>query len=294
MALLIPLMEGNAKAGISGMSDCTGFHALLVLPFNVPLWGGKHGATFLRMNRFLSLCAFSFIFFLASAGSDHIILRDGREADVKLFQVTDQKVTYSLSQKNSSERKEVPSSDVYMVYIEKQGNVYFDREGRRTTGETTKADPRKFDTIYLVEGGEIPAENIRISSDEVNFTVSKKHSGWSNLKNFFSGEKNVSAESSISKSKIFMIRYRSGMIDIITPIDLPVEPKVAETPEVEQEPEFKVVFHSVETGETLTSIAEKYNVTPEQIIEWNDLPARRGNKVRLKADMQLMIYQPNK
>ncbi len=29
MALLIPLMEGNAKAGISGMSDCTGFHALI-------------------------------------------------------------------------------------------------------------------------------------------------------------------------------------------------------------------------------------------------------------------------
>ncbi len=245
-------------------------------------------------HRFISLCAFFLISFLALAGSDHIIFRDGREADVKLYQVTDQKVTYTLSEKNGSERKEVPSSDLYMVYIEKQGNVYFDRKGQRTTGESARVDPRKFDTIYLVEGGEIPAENIRISSDDVHFSVSKKRSGRFSLKNLFSGEKNESQENCLSKDKIFMIRYRSGMIDIITPVDLPVEPEVVEKPEVEPEPEFKVIFHAVEAGETLTSIAGKYNVTPEQIIEWNDLPARRGKKVRLKADMQLMIYLPNK
>lgn len=246
------------------------------------------------MNRFISLCAFSFLSLLAFAGSDHIILRDGTEADVKLYQVTDRKVVYSLSKKENAGRKEIPSSDVYMVYIEKQGNIYFDRNGQRTTGESAKVDPRKSDTIYLIEGAEIPAENIRISSDHVHFSVSKKRSGLSGLKDLFSGNRNESDESSISKDKVFMIRYRSGMIDIITPIDLPVEPEVTEAPDTEPEPEFKVVFHSVEAGETLTSIAEKYNVTPEQIMEWNDLPARHGKKVRLKTDMQLMIYQPNK
>ena len=36
----------------------------------------------------------------------------------------------------------------------------------------------------------------------------------------------------------------------------------------------------------------KYNVTPEQIIEWNDLPQKTKPTTPLTTGMQIMIYQP--
>lgn len=181
-----------------------------------------------------------------------------------------------------------------MVYIDKQGNIYFDRDGKRTTGEAVKVDPRKFDVIYLVEGGELPADNIRITQETVKFDVNRKTVGNSGLKNIFSGGNKRTEELELPKNNVFMIRYRSGITDILTPIDQPTEPEKPAEEDKTDEPEFKVIFHSVEPGETLKSVAEKYNVSPEQIKEWNDLPSRQSPSTRLKPDMQLMIYQPNK
>lgn len=224
------------------------------------------------------------------AGSDHIILRNGQESDVTLYQINDTRVVFSYDKKKHSQRHEIPSTDVYMVYIEKQGNVYFDREGKRTTGEPERADPMKYDVIYLTEGGEIPASNVRITSDDIRFDITKKNSD-GGLKRLFSG-KDVE-EQRLEKERVFMVRYRNGMSDVITAIDTPLpEPEPVEPQEESSEPEFVVVFHSVIRGETLAKIAEQYKVKTEQLIEWNDLPSRYKPNTPLKQDMQLMIYQP--
>ena len=93
-----------------------------------------------------------------------------------------------------------------------------------------------------------------------------------------------------------MIKYKSGMSDIITPIEI-VETNVNETDtikEEKQEPQFVVMFHSVAKGENLQNLSSKYNVTTEQIIEWNDLPKKTNPNNPLTVGMQLMIYQPKK
>jgi LysM repeat protein len=89
-----------------------------------------------------------------------------------------------------------------------------------------------------------------------------------------------------------MIRYKSGMVDIITPIDQP-EP----TPEPEAtsaEPQLVVVFHEVKRGDTLEKVAKTYNVTVEDLRDWNDISQKTKSTGLLSVGMQLMIYQPKK
>lgn len=63
----------------------------------------------------------------------------------------------------------------------------------------------------------------------------------------------------------------------------------AET-EKHEENELQVVFHRVIKGETLSSIAQKYDVAVTDIISWNDLPAKFKPTAKLQPDMQLMLY----
>ena len=244
------------------------------------------------MRRAIASLVVSFLSLSVFAGSDHIILRNGQERDVTLYQINDTRVVFSYDKKKNSERHEIPSTDVYMVYIEKQGNVYFSRDGKRTTGEPERVDPSKFDVIYLTEGAEIPARNVRITADDVRFDVHKKDAqNKSGLKRFF-GSMDIE-ELRLEKERVFMVRYRNGMSDIITAIDTPLpEPEPEKQEETSSEPEFVVVFHSVVRGETLAKLAEQYNVTVQELIEWNDLPTRQKPTTPLKSDMQLMIYQP--
>lgn len=220
---------------------------------------------------------------------DHIIFRDGSERDVKLYQVTDARIVFGPADAKGVITEEVPSSDVYMVYIEQHGNVYVLPDGKRVSGESQRADPKKQDVIYLVKGAEIGVDNVAVSDDMVNFSMKKKKGGMSGL----FGKTTVS-EGAFEKSDVFMIRYRSGMVDIITPIIAAPEPvqPVDTVPEAPKQPQFTVVFHAVVKGETLDKIASAYNVTPAQIIEWNDLSPRTKKSALLAAGTQLMIYQP--
>ena len=176
-----------------------------------------------------------------------------------------------------------------MVYIEKQGNVYITPDGKRFTGESKRADAKRNDVIYLIRGVEIAADNIKISENNIHYSVKSKGAGITGL----IGKGNIS-EVILDKSEVFMIRYRSGMSDIITPIEI-VEESVSDTTTVEnQQPQFIVIFHAVSKGENLEKLSSKYNVTPEQIIEWNDLPQKTKPTSSLTVGMQLMIYQPKK
>lgn len=95
---------------------------------------------------------------------------------------------------------------------------------------------------------------------------------------------------------MFLIKYKDGTKDKLSDISLkkqesPVAVEETVDEPVEEEP-LQVVFHSVSKGETLSSVAKKYGVTVDEIIEWNDLPAKLKANSRLQADMQLMIYKP--
>lgn len=241
------------------------------------------------MRRFITILGFLFLTISTCSAYDHIIFRNGREADVKLYQMTDDKIIYAYIGDNVGTQHEVSSREVYMVYIEKQGNVYMTPDGKHFTGESKRANAKRFDVIYLVKGAEIAAENIKITEDNIHYSVKSKSAG---IKGFI-GKMDIT-EAVLAKSEVFMIRYRSGMSDIITPVEITEVNKTDTLSVQKQEQLFIVVFHSVAKGENLQEISSKYNVTSEQIIEWNDLPKKTNPNNPLTVGMQLMIYQPKK
>lgn len=239
------------------------------------------------MKHYITLLGFIFLTISTCMGHDHIIFRNGRETDAKLYQITDNKIVYGYIGDKTGAQHEIASKDVYMVYIEKQGNVYITPDGKRITGESKRADAKRNDVIYLVRGAEIATDNIKITENDIHYLVKSKAS---NLKELMS--KATTSETVLSKSEVFMIRYRSGMADIITPIEFVEKIKPDTTVIEKQQPQFIVVFHAVVKGDNLEKLSFKYNVTPEQIIEWNDLPQKTKPTTPLTTGMQIMIYQP--
>lgn len=240
------------------------------------------------MKRLLSVVFVISFLSLHSLALDHIILRNGQEFDVKLHQITNDNVVFSPNGSKTVARESIPTKDVYMVSIEKQGNVYLTEDGKRITGEPNRVDPKKYDAIYLVSGGEIGAKSISLTEEEVKYIPLKK----SNILGSLFGGSEENGIQTLKNKDVFMIRYKSGMTDIITPIDkvdAPVEEVKEEEP---QTPQYVVLFHAVTKGQDLKTIAEKYGVTVQQIIDWNDLPQRSKPTAPLTVGMQLMIYQP--
>lgn len=246
-----------------------------------------------KYRRLFTLCCVACAAITTSVAQDHIIFRNGIESDVKLYQINDEKVVYSYIGDKTNSLHEAPSNTLYMVYINKQGNVYITPDGKRITGETKRADVKHKDVIYLVKGAEIAVDGVQITETHIRYTVKNKSKG---IKLGLIGNGLIrnggSSEALLEKSEVFMIRYKSGMVDIITPIENMAE-NTADTITTEnKQPQYVVVFHAVAKGENLNGIASKYNVTPEQIAEWNDLPARIKPTTVLTTGMQLMIYQP--
>ena len=75
------------------------------------------------MKQHITFWAFLFLSVSTSMAYDHIIFRNGRETDAKLYQMTDDKITYGYIGDNIGTQHEVSLKEVYMVFIEKQGNV---------------------------------------------------------------------------------------------------------------------------------------------------------------------------
>ncbi len=222
---------------------------------------------------------------------DHIILRNGQAFDVKLHQITDDAVLYRLNGDNDAAMESTPSKDVYMVYIEKQGNVYLTPDGKRITGESDRVDRKKFDAIYLVSGQEVGAKNIKVTEDAVIYTPVKKGGLLSNI----IGSSNSGGRRAFSLPEVFMIRYKSGMTDVITPLEIAEEPQeeIKEIKETKKEDSRHIIFyHTVTKGESLKKIAGLYNATISQIIDWNGLPKNSQPNTPLTQGTQLTIYLP--
>ncbi len=81
-----------------------------------------------------------------------------------------------------------------------------------------------------------------------------------------------------------------------TPIDqekpprtLPTPQKVDKVQETNLEEEGDLIVHTVKRGETMTTIAKQYNISPEQIIKWNLLKT-----MVVKPGQELYIYVKTK
>ena len=221
-----------------------------------------------------------------SAQNDLIILRNGREANVSIVQVNDREVIYKESDKKNSAEFTAPNSEIYMLKFAKRGNVYVMPDGTRITGEN-QTIPRDADVVYLVSGKEIPAYELRVMKDRISFLLKKNKN-----------TKVIPIAEVLPRTDVFMIRYSDGTKDILTDITLQQHATNEETViqqetpgnEIDDDDELQVVFHRVVKGETISSIAQKYNVAENDIISWNDLPAKFKPTARLQPDMQLMLY----
>ncbi len=243
------------------------------------------------MRSIISIIVCAFISISTCMAQDHIIFRNGTERDIKLYQINNEKLVFKNVGK-AGIMQEVPSTDVYMVYIEKQGNIYITPDGKRITGEPKRADVKHKNVIYLIQGAEIAVEDIIIKENHIAYSIKAAKKGHLGLK------RGIAPYGEFDKADVFMIRYKSGLIDVITPAEKKAEPVVDTEPDTKVEeqgqPEYVVLFHAVEKGETLNKIAKTYNVTPEEIVEWNDLPSRLKPTSPLGAGTQLLIYQPKK
>lgn len=223
---------------------------------------------------------------LYAAQHDLILLRNGMEAEAIVELVDDNEIIFRIDKKSPSQTIDI--HEVYMIKFAKRGNVYITPDGKRITGENQVID-KDADVIYLVSGGEVPAYNLKVSDYHVSFLANKPKN-----------KKVIPIAQTLSRSDVFLIKYKDGTKDKLSDISVkkvveshPVESEIETSTELQEEP-LQVVFHSVSKGETLASVAKKYGVGTDEIIEWNDLPAKLRPNSRLQLDMQLVIYLKTK
>ena len=212
---------------------------------------------------------------------DLLMLRSGDEIFGKVDRVSKTEAVMNIAkecrpyydQMNGVAR--IPVSDLYMIKYKERGNVYFNEDGTRITGENRKLD-KTANLIYLTTGREIPAWDVNFGAQEVSYSDARRDG----------------KRTSIASDEIFLIKYIDGSKDIITSIEKK-EP-VEEKKETDNTPQFKVIFHTVQQGETIASIAEKYGVTNADIREWNEFSPKQKDNGRLPVGKQLMIQQPIK
>lgn len=219
-----------------------------------------------------------------SSKNDIIMLRDGSSVEAKIQQISGKSVKFK-NETSGVKLDELPVTDIYMIKYAKRGNVFFTKEGNRKTGEVNEADSRAT-LIYTTDYREIPAYDLEFDVDKIIYRSQK-----ANKKN------PQPARHVLGLFQVFMIIYPDGTSEIVTELDkVPsyTEPEQKTAAAAAQQEELlKVVFHAVRQGETLQAIADRYDVTPEQIVEWNELPATTKAASRLKPGQQLMIYVKN-
>lgn len=231
-----------------------------------------------------------------------IITREGDVMEVEITQYNPVGIKYMLRKAEHS----LPYSDIYMIYTKSQGNRYVNSDGQLISGEATKAST-SYDVVYLVNGGEKSVVVKSMLPTEIVFelTPDDKKALESAAKQMQKGkvardERVMAAAEHADDDKVFlrdhvfMIIHKGGVTEIITPLP-PVGSDAQAvqsqtTPKEEVEPILELKYHRVEKGQTLDTISEMYDVTPADIIEWNDLPQSTKASAQLPIGTQLIIY----
>lgn len=235
---------------------------------------------------------FVIIFFLIThlftntcQAQDLIIMTNGDELYGKVEKIINNVVTISPTKnsKSSNGTETIDARDIYMIKYKERGNVYILSDGRRNTGENQKIG-KDADIIYLLSGMEIPAWYTKMEYGVVHYYNDK------NKKN--------AKQRIVNSNQIFLIKYADGSRDVINDLSAmrheereKEEMAKKQKNENKEAPQYKVVFHTVKSGETLNSIADLYKVTIPQIREWNEISSAIKDNSKLKTGTQLMIQQ---
>lgn len=218
-------------------------------------------------------------------GGDKIMLRDGTMLDAKIQQITQTSVRFK-NETTGVKLDELPLTDIYLIKSSKRGNLFFTQDGRRKTGESIDIDP-KATVIYTTDFREIPVYSIEFDVDKIIYQTSKPD------------RKNPQPlRKVIPQSIVFMVVYPDGTSDIFTDLtkDQTYVPQTTAAPTEEKgqtEDDLKVVFHTVKQGDTIASIANRYDVSAADLREWNEIGSKTRDTAPLKPGQQLMLYVKN-
>lgn len=148
--------------------------------------------------------------FCANA-QDMLLLRNGNEIQCKVEMISNGIVSY---QENGT-RLQMPTTQLYMIKYEKRGNAFFNSEGEssyKSESTTTKLSKKDI-AIYLCDGNEIIASEVKVSNENIDYKSSNKKS-WNAITGILPIKKSGDW-SSLPKEKVFLIRYFDGTRDVI-------------------------------------------------------------------------------
>lgn len=223
--------------------------------------------------------------FLANA-QDMILLRNGDEIQCKVDMISNGIVSY---QENGT-RSQMPTTQLYMIKYEKRGKAFFNSEGESNyNSESTSAKLSKKDiAIYLCDGGEIIASEVKFSDDNIDYKASNKKKWNAIIPIKKSGEWN-----SLAKEKVFLIRYFDGSREVINDLQ-----KIEEQARMNALPKVKHPFVPINKDENYPCPAEIklndgnsisviiYDMEREYVHyrkkEWQDGPIFRMQRMKIK------------
>lgn len=220
---------------------------------------------------------------LPALSKDLVIFRTGDEYTGSISEITPKEITFKpdilIDAENVVEQNGVVKLDpaqLYLVKIEGRGNYYFNSDGKRMLGEMQDR-PDDVDAIYLLSGREILSYRTVFSGDKILAQTQKKK--------FL---KKSAQETEILAQDIFFIRYKDGRREFFN--ELEVKQIEEEQPAPEPKQEIKVKLYTTVKGDTLIAIAQKNNVTVDQLKEWNEFPAGYAETKKFPVGEQIMIY----
>jgi hypothetical protein len=223
--------------------------------------------------------------FLANA-QDMILLRNGDEIQCKVDMISNGIVSY---QENGT-RSQMPTTQLYMIKYEKRGKAFFNSEGESNyNSESTSAKLSKKDiAIYLCDGGEIIASEVKFLDDNIDYKASNKKKWNAIIPIKKSGEWN-----SLAKEKVFLIRYFDGSREVINDLQ-----KIEEQARMNALPKVKHPFVPINKDENYPCPAEIklndgnsisviiYDMEREYVHyrkkEWQDGPIFRMQRMKIK------------
>ncbi len=224
--------------------------------------------------RTLLIFAIAFLSFFASFAEDGVILRNGEETSGKLLMITD---TYVSFKGKKNKLVDFKLEDVYCIKRDSREDIFYTRTGERKSMPKNEYQSG-CDRIYLVDGEEIIGWGASISGQTLSYRTSKDK------------QRALSSNQDIPVERVFMVVYSDGSKDVLNKIDLrKPEPEKKEEP-AKSEQQLQVIFHNVEKGETVKSIAAKYDVSIEDFRDWNDISSKISNTQRLPVGKQMVIY----
>ena len=225
--------------------------------------------------------------FYANA-QDMMLLRNGDEIQCKVDMISNGSIFF----RENGIRSQLPTNQLYMIKYEKRGNAFFNSEGESNyNSELSSAKLSKKDiAIYLCDGGEIIASEVKVSNESVDYRTANKKA---NAITGFLPIKKSENWNSLPQKKVFLIRYFDGSREVINNLQ-----KLEEQTMIDALPKVKHPFIPINKDKKYPCPAEIelndgksisviiYDMEREYVHyrkkEWQDGPIFRMQKSKIK------------